>query len=83
MEGLIKLKIEKTLLDRAKAFAEKKNQNLNDLIINYLKTLPAQETKTSEEYTPIVKAIKGSHKTNRVIDYKEEISQIVSDKYLK
>lgn len=83
MEGLIKLKVEKTILERAKAFAEMKNQNLNDLILNYLKSLPAQDTKASEEYTPIVKAIKGSHKTNRDIDYKEEISQILSDKYWK
>ena len=79
MEGLIKLKVDKTILERAKAFAEMKNQNLNDLIVNYLRSLPNQDIKTSEEYTPIVNAIKGSHKTNRVIDYKEEISQILSD----
>ena len=61
---------------------QKKNKrSLSDIIENYLKAI-TQETDETIEITPLVKSLKGSFKAHDDFDYKKELTDILSKKYL-
>ena len=61
---------------------QKKNKrSLSDIIENYLKAI-TQETDETIEITPLVKSLKGSFKAPDDFDYKKELTDILSKKYL-
>ena len=82
MNTKLTLTIEQSIIEKAKKYARKKERSLSDLIENYLKALTTEETLNQEELSPIVKSLKGSFKMPKNFDYKKELSDRLTEKYL-
>ena len=82
MSTKLTLTIEKSVIEKAKKYARNRERSLSDLIENYLKALTKEELKSQEELTPMVKSLKGSFKMPKDFDYKKELTESLSEKYL-
>lgn len=82
MTRKLTLTIEQSVIDRAKIYARKKDRSLSNLIENYLKAITDEENNDSVELPPNVKALRGSFKMPKDFDYKTELSNSLSEKYL-
>ncbi len=82
MNTKLTLTIDHSIIIRAKNYARKKERSLSDLIENYLKALTDEGTIKVEETTPIVQALKGSFKMPENFNYKKELTDRLSEKYL-
>lgn len=82
MSTKLTLTIEKSVIEKAKKYARTRERSLSDLIENYLKALTKEDPITKEELTPTVKSLKGSFKMPKDFDYKKELSERLSEKYL-
>jgi len=83
MNTKLTLTIDKSIIQKAKRYAKNKERSLSDLIENYLKAITEDIDSKEGEITPLVKSLKGSFKAPSNFDYKEELTQALSDKYLK
>ena len=82
MNTKLTLTIEQSIIEKAKAYAKVRNRSLSDIIENYLKAI-TKEQKVSEEISPLVKSLQGSFKVPKDFDYKKELSNGLSEKYMK
>lgn len=82
MNAKLTLTIEQAVIDKAKKYAKEKERSLSDLIESYLKTLPVDNLQDEIELTPIVKSLKGTFSAPKKLDYKEELSNSLFEKYL-
>ncbi|ROI07218.1 hypothetical protein EGH90_06600 [Kaistella haifensis] len=82
MNTKLTLTIDQSVIERAKKYARKKERSLSDLIENYLKALTTEEISKQDELSPTVKSLKGSFKMPKDFDYKKELSERLSEKYL-
>ena len=67
---------------RREKYAKNKERSLSDLIENYLKSLTNSEEKTVENISPPLKSMKGAFKIPKDFDYKKEITERLTEKYL-
>ena len=81
MNTKLTLTIEETIIERAKSYAKEKGRSLSDIIENYLKAITKEE-KIEEELSPLIKSLRGSFKMPKLFDYKKELSEELSKKYL-
>ena len=81
MNTKLTLTVEKTIIERAKLYARAKGRSLSDIIENYLKMLTSEQ-KVVDEISPLVKSLRGSFKDSKSFDYKEELTNELSKKYL-
>ena len=84
MNTKLTLSIEKSVIEKAKQYAKDKERSLSDLIENYLKALINNESDKiiENELSPTVKSLRGSFKMPKDFDYKKELTNILSEKYL-
>lgn len=82
MNTKLTLTIEEEIILRAKKYAKKNGRSLSAIIENYLKVITKEETKVKKEITPLVKSLRGSFKAPKNYDYKKELSEGLSEKYL-
>jgi predicted CopG family antitoxin len=82
MNTKLTLTIEQSVIEKAKKYAKEKERSLSDLIENYLKALTNDNVQNDIELTPIVKSLKGTFKAPKNIDYKKELINRLSEKYL-
>ncbi len=82
MDSKLTLTIEKRIINQAKQYAKKKGRSLSDLVENYFKILTSEEDIMEIKITPTVKSLKGSFKAPADFDYKKELTDQISKKYL-
>ncbi len=82
MNTKLTLTIEQTVIEKAKKYAKDKERSLSNLIENYLKALTNENDSNEIELTPIVKSLKGSFTAPKNFDYKKELTNRLSEKYL-
>ncbi|GEC71209.1 hypothetical protein SAMN05443543_101269 [Flavobacterium flevense] len=82
MNTKLTLTIEQSVIKKAKEYAKERERSLSDLIENYLKALTKDNDYNDIELTPIVKSLKGSFNAPKNIDYKKELTNRLSEKYL-
>jgi hypothetical protein len=82
MNTKLTLTIEQTVIEKAKKYAKDKERSLSNLIENYLKALTKEDSSNEIELTPIVKSLKGSFTAPKNFDYKKELTNRLSEKYL-
>jgi predicted CopG family antitoxin len=83
MNTKLTLTIEQSVIEKAKKYAQKKERSLSDLIENYLKALTKDEDlKIENELSPTLKSMKGSFKIPKDFDYKKELTDRLTEKYL-
>ena len=76
------LTIDESVIKRAKEYARNKNRSLSNLIENYLKALTNDAFTKENEVTSLVKNFKGSFKMPEDFNYKKELSERLTEKYL-
>ncbi len=82
MSTKLTLTIEKSVIEKAKKYARERERSLSALVENYLKALVDDGNTKDEELTPIVKSLKGSFKLPENFNYKKELTDRLSEKYL-
>lgn len=82
MNTKLTLTIEQTIIEKAKNYARNRNRSLSDLIENYLKALTQDDLQKDEEKISNIQSMKGTFKIPKDFDYKKEISNRLSEKYL-
>ena len=84
MNTKLTLTIEQSIIEKAKKYAQKRQRSLSDLIENYLKALITNDGKKGDnETTPTVKSLRGAFKLPKNFDYKKEVTDRLSEKYLQ
>ena len=83
MNQKLTLTVEQSVIEKAKLYAKSKGRSLSDVIENYLKVITKENENISDvELSPIVKSLKGSFKMPKDFNYKKELSNALSEKYL-
>ena len=81
MNTKLTLTIEQSIIEKAKKYARLKERSLSDLIENYLKAI-TEEIPADEELPSMLKSLKGSYKMPKDFEYKKELANRLSEKYL-
>ena len=82
MNTKLTLTIEQAVIEKAKKYAKDKERSLSNLIENYLLALTKESDVNEIELTPIIKSLKGSFTAPKNFDYKKELTNRLSEKYL-
>jgi len=82
MNKKLTLTIEQSVIEKAKKYAQKRERSLSDLIENYLKALTSVSIDNEDDLTPTVKSLRGSFKLPKNFNYKKDLTDCLSEKYL-
>ena len=82
MDSKLTLSIDKDVARKAKVYAKSNGRSLSDLVENYLKLLTRNSTIEDSEYTPRVKSLLGCITLPEDFDYKKEVADYLTKKYL-
>jgi hypothetical protein len=82
MNTKLTLTIEQSIIEKAKKYARERERSLSDLIATYLKALTNETEVSEEDISPMLKSLRGSFKMPNDFDYKKELSNRLSEKYL-
>jgi hypothetical protein len=82
MDAKLTLSIDKDVARKAKVYAKNKGRSLSDLVENYLKLLTKNSSVEDSEYSPRVKSLLGCIAFPEDLDYKKEIADYLTKKYL-
>jgi hypothetical protein len=88
MDTKLTLNINKNVVNRAKKYAKKQGRSLSDVVENYLKAITINEKIDEEEFmskiSPEIRELVGiAGKAPKNFDYKKEIEDYLTKKYLK
>lgn len=88
MDTKLTLNVNKRVVGKAKIYAKKQGRSLSDLVENYLKALANDEKIDEEELmsqiSPEIRELVGiAGKVPKDFDYKKEIEDYLTKKYLK
>ena len=82
MNTKLTLTIEQALIKQAKKYAKEKGRSLSDIVGNYFKAIVKEEGVVNMETTPIADSLRGSFKKPKDFDYKKELTEALTEKYL-
>jgi hypothetical protein len=82
MDSKLTLSIDKDVARKAKVYAKSNGRSLSDLVENYLKLLTRNSSIENSEYTPRVKSLLGCITLPEDFDYKKEVADYLTKKYL-
>ncbi len=82
MDTKLTLSINRDVARKAKAYAKSKGRSLSDLVENYLLLLTKNSPVEETEYSPRVKSLLGSVTLPADFDYKKEVGDALTEKYL-
>jgi hypothetical protein len=83
MDAKLTLSIDKDVARRAKIYARSNGRSLSDVVENYLKLLTKNSSVEDSEFTPRVKSLLGCISLPDDFDYKKEIADYLTKKYLQ
>jgi len=82
MDAKLTLNIDKDVARKAKVYAKSNGRSLSDLVESYLKLLTKNSPVEESEYTPVVKSLLGCISVPEDFEYKKEIVDYLTKKYL-
>ena len=82
MDSKLTLSIDKDVVRKAKVYAKSNGRSLSDLVENYLKLLTRNSSIEDSEYSPRVKSLLGCITLPEDFDYKNEVADYLTKKYL-
>ena len=83
MTTKLTLTLEQHIIEKAKEYAKNKGRSLSDIIENYLKVVVTEKADLETEIAPLTKSLKGSFKKLSDFDYKKQLTNRLTEKYLK
>ena len=81
MSKKLTISIDESTIEMAKNYAKSKGQSLSEIIENYLKLISSKSEKP--KISSKISKLKGSLNLPKDIDYKELLSNSISNKYSK
>ncbi len=81
MDTKLTLKLNQAVIESAKIYARNKKVSLSRLIESYLQALTTNESKSEFEISPFVKSISTGKSLLDDLDYKNEYSDFLMEKY--
>lgn len=82
MDSKLTLKLDKTVIEQAKAYAKEQQTSLSRLIENYLSLLASKESEGDDiKISPFVKSIATGVSIPSDFDYKKEYGSYLEEKY--
>ena len=82
MDTKLTLKLDKTVIEKAKEYAESHQKSLSRMIESYLQSLTNQEqTKDEPKISPFVKSMSSGVQIPAELDYKKEYRDFLIKKY--
>lgn len=82
MNTKLTLNVDRELVRKAKAYAKDKGRSLSDLVESYFKALTHRNPISDNELTTKVRSLHGSFRVPQDFDYKKELSDQLTNKYL-
>jgi NRPS condensation-like uncharacterized protein len=82
MNTKLTLTLEQDIIKKAKEYAKSKGYSLSDIVENYLKVVVSQQVNLEPKISPITESMRGSFKNDSDLDYKEQLAELLSKKYL-
>lgn len=76
------LTVSPDIIEKAKRYAKKQGRSLSDLIENYLKSVTYTSEEENKALTPLTRSLKASFNVPKDWDYKERLSEELTQKYL-
>lgn len=83
MDSKLTLSVDKSLAEKAKLYARSQGRSLSDLVESYFKVLTSDTEESDLKVSSKLKSMKGALKVSDKYDYKNELSDSLSNKYLK
>ena len=80
MDTKLTLKLEQTIIEKAKDYAKSQRTSLSKLIENYLLNITNEKDK-EEKISPLVKSLSGILDLPTNVDHKKEYSDYLANKY--
>lgn len=80
METKLTLRLNKSVIDKAKDYAQLHKISLSKMIESYLDSITKQD-KTAAEISPLVESLSGVICLERDYDYKKDYSDFLKEKY--
>lgn len=81
MNKKLTISVDESTIEKAKNYAKSKGQSLSEIIENYLKLISSKSDKP--KISPKVIKLKGSLSLPKNFDYKEFLSDSITNKYTK
>jgi len=81
METKLTLRLNKSVIDRAKEYAHNQNISLSKMIESYLDSITHQDSATKPEITPLVKSLSGVIQLDNDYDFKKDYAKFLTNKY--
>jgi hypothetical protein len=80
MDTKLTLRLRKSVIERAKQYAQNHRISLSKMIESYLESITAQKAK-SAEISPLVESLSGVIHLDNDFDYKNDYSNYLTEKY--
>jgi len=80
MQTKLTLTIEQSIIEQAKGYAKSKGRSLSELIENYLKVV-LDDNENSMKISPSIRKLQGSINLPNNYDYKQDLTDALSEKY--
>jgi Family of unknown function (DUF6364) len=81
METKLTLKLNKRVINQAKAYAKRHHKSLSGLVENYFKNLTERQKADDEDLSPLVKQLSGVLKLSPDFDFKKDYASHLENKY--
>ena len=82
MNTKLTLTMEHSVIEKAKRYAREHERSLSDLIEHYLRALTHENMLDDEQLSPTIKQLRGSFKMPKDFDYKKELTDSLTRKFL-
>ncbi|GHV64662.1 hypothetical protein FACS1894199_03450 [Bacteroidia bacterium] len=82
MNAELTLTMEHSVIERAERYAKARKRSLSDLVENYFKVVTTSIPSNDAGLAPIAKLLKGSFHAPADFDYKQELENSLTEKYL-
>lgn len=83
MSTKLTLTIEQEVIKKAKKYAKQKGRSLSDLVENYFRAITMTEEPIQKPIGSVASALLGSVKEPENFNYKRELEDALTEKYLK
>jgi len=80
MDTKLTLRLRKSVIERAKQYAQNHRISLSKMIESYLESITAQKSKNTE-ISPLVESLSGVIHLDNDFDYKNDYSKYLTEKY--
>ena len=81
MDTKLTLKLNQQIIENAKKYASDKKMSLSRIIESYLQSLTSEDSKDDFEISPFIKSIATGNNIPIDLDYKNEYSDYILEKY--